>query len=78
MLSATTYAASDVEREAVEALLASHRENGTAASITRTDPGETGALRVEIIGRIGSLVWLVEEDGTIVDLNPLPGKAPEA
>lgn len=48
----------DAEAAAVDELLAD--SGGRPASITRTDPGERGPLRVQI----GDLAWLVDAAGT--------------
>lgn len=48
---------SEEEHQAVEFLL---EENGPVATLTRSDPGESGSLLVEIDGT----VWAVNEDGT--------------
>jgi hypothetical protein len=60
MLQRRTFAASTVERDAVEQLIGEHASDGVA-SVTRTEPGETGPLRVEI----GEKTWHVAEDGSV-------------
>lgn len=76
MLEHRTYDANPAEREAVETLLERYRAAGMMATVTRTEPGETGPLRVEVTGAIGEMTWLVAEDGTVTDLSPIPGTGP--
>jgi hypothetical protein len=59
MLSKTRQPMNSQETKAVDALLAEHAD-GSTSSITRTEPGERGPLRVEI----GNRSWLVNRKGT--------------
>lgn len=51
------------ETVALEKLLNDHA--GLAASFSRTEPGESGPVRVEINGH----VWLIDEDGNTTEVD---------
>lgn len=53
------------EAAAVDDLVRSHSRSDRPASFTRTQPGETGPIRVEI----GRRAWLVSEAGNAKEVS---------
>lgn len=62
MLEHRTFRSTEVERDAVNALLAEHTTDGHA-SVTRSEAQESGPLRVELVA-VGRS-WLVHADGRV-------------
>lgn len=60
MLEQRTFRGTEAEKNAVTELVASLGDFDGHASVTRTEAGDTGPLRVEAAGRS----WIVREDGT--------------
>jgi hypothetical protein len=59
MLETRSVKGTDAELAAIDQLIDEHGRTDRPASVTRTEPGEKGPLRVEI----GRRSWIVEADG---------------